>query len=71
METMIAFVKLEDLDKINTLPQFKPVYEYINGNEVAPEEWGKIIFDNLEIKLYASSQIRYGFDPQTKEMKSG
>jgi hypothetical protein len=59
MESIIVYAHIDNIDKIMKIPRFKPVYEYIHGNNVVPEEWGKVILGNVEIKFYVSDKIKY------------
>lgn len=58
-KSLIACVNVKDLEKINEIPNFRPISQYIDKENVVAEEWGKIDFGDIEIKLYASSEIRY------------
>ncbi len=63
LNSIILYFNIKDTERIDKLPNFKPLYEYIDKEEkVEPEEWGKIVYDDIEIKLYGSSEIRYRFE---------
>ena len=53
MKTIEAYVEVSAIDLIQELPNFKPVFMYINDDaSVTFCEWGKLVFGNIQIKFY-------------------
>jgi hypothetical protein len=66
MESMIVYAKIDDIEKIQKIPGFKPLYEYFDKENVVREEWGKVVLGNIEIKFYVSSWIKYSEEDYKK-----
>ncbi len=61
METLIVYANINDIEKIQKIPGFKPLYEYFEDEKVEREEWGKIFLGDIEIKFYVYSEIKYRY----------
>ncbi len=62
-KNIIFYFNIEFADIVNNLPNFKPLYDYFKQEDnIDPAEWGKLVFDDIEIKLYGSSEIKYRFE---------
>jgi hypothetical protein len=57
MRTLEVFFWIEDYEKVDSIPGLQKVYLYSSADcsNVTPDEWGKLVFDELIIKFYAKN----------------
>lgn len=59
----IFYVNVKDIEIFEKIPNFIPLFKYYdNGKEHSKSEWGKLVFGNVEVLIYASSEIKYLFE---------
>jgi hypothetical protein len=56
LKEVIVNVNVKDLEYIDQLPCFQPLYEYFPEEEGVPQEWGRIKTEEAILKFYAYSE---------------
>lgn len=58
MIDIVAYVDTEDLEKLTQTEGFKPLWNYIHGNDTDRREWGKLVLGNTQIRFLATSEVK-------------
>lgn len=63
MESLKCFINTDDIEKINNLKNFKPLFEYVDEPKYKDfqydrREWGRLYFVDEYVTIMAASNIR-------------
>lgn len=61
MKTLEVFFHIKDYEKVVLIPDLKQCYEYSNADcsNVRPDEWGKLVFNDLVMKFFSLQDDDY------------